>query len=138
MEPQPYRTFDEAGLEESVRASVSRILNSRSHIGEHLREYVRGTVLDYGLGDISQFSPASETDRLVLGDRIAASIAQYEPRLRDVRVKLAPHPTNPRAMAGELRASLGAGTSSRAVSFPLAIDGNGGSVGVEGDTVEAP
>jgi type VI secretion system protein ImpF len=130
-EPRPFRVFDEAGLKGSVRAAVSRILNSRSSLPVHLREYVRGTVLDYGIPDTTNFSPASETDRNALGDLIAHSIARYEPRLRDVTVTIEPHPSNPRAMIGILRASLLVDSRERPVSFPIDIDSEGADTAID-------
>jgi type VI secretion system protein ImpF len=130
-EPQPFRVFDEAGLRASVRSAVSRILNSRSNLPPHLREYVRGTVLDYGIPDTTNFSPASEPDRVALGDLIAQSIARYEPRLRDVTVVLEPHPSNPRALTGTLRASLLHDSKEKAVSFPIDIHSEGADAGAE-------
>jgi type VI secretion system protein ImpF len=124
-EPQPLRTFDEAGLRASVRNAVSRILNSRSNLPDHLREYVRGTVLDFGIPDTTTYSPASETDRFALGDLIARSIALYEPRLRDVSIVIEPHATNPRALVAVLRASMLINSRETAVSFPLTIDSAG-------------
>jgi len=132
-EPQPFRVFDEEGLKGSVRAAVSRILNSRSNLPDHLREYVRGTVLDYGIPDTTNFSPASEPDRMALGDLIAHSIARYEPRLRDVTVTIEPHPSNPRAMVGVLRASLLVDSREKPVSFPIDIDSEGADAAVDED-----
>jgi type VI secretion system protein ImpF len=128
-EPQPFRVFDRAGLEESVRRAASRILNTRSHITARLQEYVRGTVLDFGIPDTTAYSPASEPDRLALGELIAASLARHEPRLRNVHVRLEPHPSNPRAMIGELRASLLVDSTEQPVSFPLSIDSQGADTG---------
>ena len=130
-EPQPYRVFDEAGLRASVRAAVSRILNSRSSLPPHLREYVRGTVLDYGIPDTTNFAPASEPDRIALGDLIAQSIARYEPRLRHVTVLIEPHPNNPRALIGTLRASLLVDSKEKPVSFPIDIDSEGADATIE-------
>jgi type VI secretion system lysozyme-like protein len=133
-EPQPFRVFDEAGLRASVRAAVSRILNSRSNLPPHIREFVRGTVLDYGIPDTTNFAPQSEPDRVALGDLIAQSIARFEPRLRDVTVFIEPHPSNPRALIGTLRASLLVDSKEKPVSFPLDIDSEGADTAIEPDS----
>jgi type VI secretion system protein ImpF len=124
-EPHPFRVFERDDLEESIRRSISRILNSRSAVPGHLQEYTRGTVLDYGIPDISTFSPASESDRVALGDIIARSIAMFEPRLTDILVTIEPHPENHRAMIGTLRAVLATDSVQKAVSFPLSINREG-------------
>jgi type VI secretion system lysozyme-like protein len=123
-EPQPYRVFDEGGLEESVRRALGRILNSRSHHNATVEPYVRGTVLAYGIPDATAFSPASETDRVRLAELIARAIEAYEPRLREVRVSLAPDPSNPRAMTGSIGGRLVADSIDKPVSFPLAVEGD--------------
>ena len=64
---------------------------------------VAGTVLDYGVPDLAPLSPANESDQLRLAEMLAQRIAAYEPRLRDVRVVLAPSSESPVALQGRAR-----------------------------------
>ena len=83
---------------------------------------VAGTVLDYGVPDLAPLSPANESDQLRLAEMLAQRIAAYEPRLRDVRVVLAPSSESPVALQGRVVASLRVGSVYEPVSFLLAIN----------------
>ena len=113
----------------AVLEELRHLLNSRCHLRGDLLYGVAGTVLEYGVPDLSRFSPADETDHRRVAELLEQKIAAYEPRLRNVRVVLAPSTQNPMALTGRVIASLRAGSVDEPVSFPLAIDREAATVG---------
>ena len=109
-------------LRNSVRDELSRLLNTRASLPRTQRELAEGTVLDYGIPDLSPFTPANEFDYPKVAALIVRKVEAYEPRLRDVHVAIKKSPDNPRALLGILQATLIAGTVYEPVSFPLALD----------------
>jgi type VI secretion system protein ImpF len=116
------RILDSRNIRESVLRDLSRLLNTRSSMSAPLRHLTEGTVLDYGLPDFSSFSPASDADRTVLAQGIAARIAAHESRLRNVRVVLRADKGNAKAVTGVIVASLLIGTVYEPVNFYMTMD----------------
>ena len=119
------RVLDAAALRESVRLSLAQLLNTRSAAPLAYSEGVHGTVLDYGVPDFASLAPASEADRKLLEDTLARRIAEHEPRLRDIRVRLNPSPGHPGGLTGSITAALRSGSVYEQVSFALAVDREG-------------
>jgi type VI secretion system protein ImpF len=117
----PLRVHAQAGLRESVRRDLARFLNTRASFNPAYR-LAEGTVLDYGIPDLSAFTPESEDDRRRLAALLAARIAAHEPRLTNVRVAFHPPSGSPVALKGVIHASLRIGSVVEPVYFPLAID----------------
>jgi type VI secretion system protein ImpF len=130
-------TQDYASLVAAVIDELGRLLNTRCHVGGYLPESAVDTVLDYGVPDLVQFSPANETDQRRLAELLEHKIAVYEPRLRNVRIVLTSSPNSPVALQGRVSGSLRVGSVYEPVSFPLAIDGEGARVGATPAGVEA-
>ena len=86
------------------------------------RQLAEKTVLDYGLPDFSFLTPASDADRNLLAQGIAARIAAHEPRLCNVRVAIGPDPASPKSVLGVIVASLVVGTVYQPVTFHMALD----------------
>jgi type VI secretion system lysozyme-like protein len=130
-------TQDYASLVAAVVEELGRLLNTRCHVGSDLGENAVDTVLDYGVPDLVQFSPANESDQRRLAELLEHKIAAYEPRLRNVRIVLASSPNSPVALQGRVSGSLRVGSVYEPVSFPLAIDGEGARLGAIHEGVEA-
>jgi type VI secretion system protein ImpF len=116
------RVLDANDVRGSVLLDLQRLLNTRSSMRGSLRQLTSGTVLDYGLPDFSALTPASEADRNLLAQTVAARIAAHEPRLRNVRVALGPDPASPKAVIGAIVATLVIGTIYEPVTFYVAMD----------------
>jgi type VI secretion system lysozyme-like protein len=99
---------------DSIAANLNVLLNTRT---------APGAIVEYGLPDLSGFYAGNEGDRVRLAQIVAGRIERYEPRLCAVRVTLRQDRLNPRALLGEIQASLASGG---AVSFPFALDAGGG------------
>jgi type VI secretion system protein ImpF len=123
--PEPgkeQRILDSNTIRESVLQDLLRLLNTRSSRRGLLQPMVEGTVLDYGLPDFSALTPASDADRNILAQAIAARISAHEPRLRNVRVVLGPDPVSPKAVVGVIVASLVIGSIYEPVTFHMGVD----------------
>jgi type VI secretion system lysozyme-like protein len=71
-------------IHESVRAELSRLLNTRRHRDPYLRQ---ANVLDYGLPDWTPVGRHNAEEQARLLRIIQSTIQQYEPRLKNVRVE---------------------------------------------------
>lgn len=80
------RTLDRAGLRESVRRELERLLNTRSSLPvDRLEERQDLTVLEYGIPDLSAFSAGSLEDQRRLASIVTRAVVAFEPRLSEVR-----------------------------------------------------
>jgi type VI secretion system protein ImpF len=78
-----------ADLRESVVRAIRRLLDTRRHVP--LAEAAKGgdlTVLDYGIPDFGNRSPADSEARLLFGLAIKHAIKAFEPRLKDADVEV--------------------------------------------------
>jgi type VI secretion system protein ImpF len=116
--------YGRAELRESIRRELGRLLNTRCAA----RNDRNGSVIDYGIPDFSWMSAASADDRLLLADTIARKVAMFEPRLREVRVKIEPDAADPRGVTGTIEAKLMLESIRESVSFPLAIRNKSGEI----------
>jgi type VI secretion system protein ImpF len=120
-EAQPFRVLDVRALRESVRRELARLLNTRRHARPGAEAAGGMTVLDYGLPDFSSLSAASGDDRKRLAAAVAAAVAAFEPRLRDVRVRVERAEREERALALRVEAVLSVGLVAEPVSFPVLV-----------------
>lgn len=77
-----------AQLMESVRSDLEMLLNTRIHhygIPASLH-HVRRSVVNYGLVDLATCTLNGEQQRRDFAQRLATTIAQFEPRLRNISV----------------------------------------------------
>jgi type VI secretion system protein ImpF len=116
-EVRPLRTLDRRGLRESVCRELERLFNTRCPIPAHRLAGRPRTVLDYGIPDLSGFSPRSEEDRGRLADILRRAVEAYEPRLAGVRVRLDPAPGDDLALSGSIHAILITDSVPEPVSF---------------------
>jgi type VI secretion system lysozyme-like protein len=128
----PNRAYDAQSLRESVRADLVRLLNTRTNLRGNIRELAHGTVLDYGIPDLSPISAADEQQRVALARRVEDVISTYEPRLQNVKVLIQPDKSDPRKLLGVVYASLVIGSVVEPVYFPLALDSMVKNVVIEG------
>jgi type VI secretion system lysozyme-like protein len=120
--PPPARVYGRVELKESIRRELGRLLNTRCAA----RRDRNGTVIDYGIPDFSWMSASSADDRQLLAETLAQKIANFEPRLREVRVTIEPDASDVRRVIGSIEATLVVESIREAVSFPLAIRNKSG------------
>jgi len=120
-EPLPLRTLDRDGLLESVRRELELLLSSRSPLPAHRLAGRELTVIDYGLPDLADFPAEGPEDHRRLAALVERVVAAFEPRLKDVRVRVERPLPERRALALVLEGVLASGHPGEAVSFPTVL-----------------
>ena len=116
------RILDRRLLCASVLDELTRLLNTRSSPVPAIAQGARGTVLDYGVPDVSSLAAVSEPDQRFTADAIEKRVAAYEPRLRDVRVSVDRSLSVMGGIGIVLTASLRIGPVYEPVTFPISIN----------------
>jgi type VI secretion system protein ImpF len=119
--PGPLRTLDRAGLLESVRRELERLLSSRSPLPAHRLAGRELTVIDYGIPDLADFPADGPEDHARLAAVIERAVAAFEPRLRDVRVRIERPLPERRSLALALEGVLATDRPGEPVSFPTVL-----------------
>jgi type VI secretion system protein ImpF len=109
-------------LEMSIGRELSRLMNTRSRLSPSEFAEGTGTAIDYGIPDISAFSPTSHPDLDLLQATIRQAIIQYEPRLKDVTVKAFPSAPGGGAAALLIGGTVTIGLKLRQLNFELQLD----------------
>lgn len=120
-EPVPLRVLDRDALLASVRREVERLLNTRCTLAAEELEGRERTVLEYGLPDFSHLHTRDPRAQEALAEQVRATVAAYEPRLRQVRIAVEPLRNSQRELRVRVDAMLVVGDVVEAVSFPVAI-----------------
>lgn len=131
-EPRPRRTLDRQGLRQSVRRELEQLFNTRSPLPVHYVPAADRTVLDYGIPDLSEYSPRNPDDRTQLAEMLRRAIVAFEPRLGEVRVRISEQLATARTLVAQLEAVLIAEDVREPVSFELVVALNDGKVVVDG------
>ncbi|HYN21586.1 MAG TPA: type VI secretion system baseplate subunit TssE [Thermoanaerobaculia bacterium] len=129
-EVRSLRTLDLPGLQESVRRELERLLNTRCPLPAHRLTDRPRSVIDYGLPELSGFSPHSFEDRERLAGLIRRAVEAFEPRLFEVSVRLEPAPGDGLTLAGSIEALLRTESVLEPVSFHTALETRSGKVEV--------
>jgi len=116
------RSTDRRLLFQSILDELSRLLNSRSPVLPEYAEWANGTVLDYGIPDLSSVTPAREGDRQKVAEIIERRVAAYEPRLCDVRASVMPSPGDSQGLHIVISGSVRVGSTREPISLPIALD----------------
>ncbi len=130
-EVHPVRSLDRAGLRESVRRELERLLNTRISIPARELEGRELTVIDYGIPDFSTYSDANQMDWKRLEEVLARVIQAFEPRLREVRVRVESYRSQSQRLRARIDAMLVAERVAEPVSFPAVIAGQEGQARVD-------
>jgi type VI secretion system protein ImpF len=126
------RSITIEALRESVRRDLSALLNTRCNLPARIRELSEGTVVAYGIPNLSPISPANDSAHGELAQILQDVIARYEPRLKNVKVYIQPDKKDPLALLGQVQAQLVFGSVMEQVYFPLSLSGAGDRVDVAG------
>ena len=89
-EPVQRRLFDIGLIKGRVIRDLENLLNTRRHISQIPVSFknVNHSVLMYGLGDFTSENPQSPSVRHRLRQDIEKTISRFEPRLKNVTVRL--------------------------------------------------
>lgn len=90
FEPVQYRLMDMREIRVNVVRDLEHLLNTRRIIDPPPPEFTEAnrSILMYGLKDFTSHNPKSAGVRKLLRQDIERAIAQFEPRLRNVKVQL--------------------------------------------------
>ena len=127
-EVRPLRTVDRAGLRESVRRELARLVNSRVQLPWEELESRPRTVIDYGIPDFGNISAANHEHRERLARFLARTIEHFEPRLEKVRVELVPPGTDGSQLRGTIQALLVVGSTREPIAFATTLSDDSGEV----------
>ncbi len=112
-------------MAQSVLRELQCLLNTRLPAAVGRSDESSQTTVNYGLPDFSLLNAASPTDRDQLAALIEKKIAAFEPRLRQIRVTLAPDPSNPCTVLGTMQGLLQMASISEPVTFPVILGNSG-------------
>jgi type VI secretion system protein ImpF len=120
-EARPFRVHEIGELKESVRRELAHLLTTRCSVSSRTLGSRERSVLDYGIPDFSSLSALSGDDQNRLAATIEQTVAAFEPRLKDVRVRVQSVRADDRALVFSIEAMLVVGTHAEPVSFPLLV-----------------
>jgi type VI secretion system protein ImpF len=111
-------------LKESIRRDLEELLNTRRLPARELRDFpiARSTVFNYGLEDLSSLTPGSSLGAEEVQRAVQRCLAEYEPRLTDVRVTVVSAPLARREMLLHIEAVLPVQPAAELVVFDTMLD----------------
>ena len=124
-EARPFRTVSPDQLRDSVRAELQRLLNTRCPQEQEALVARKRTIIDYGVPDFTHLSPTSLADRKLVSRILGEAIANYEPRLRNVSVRIVGYDGPRQRCEAVIDGLLVVGNVTEPVSFPTIINRSG-------------
>jgi type VI secretion system lysozyme-like protein len=124
-EAQPKRVLSRGDIMQSIRAELSRLLNTRCPVQIDALRGQERSVVNFGMPDVLTLNPTSDADRQRLAALIAAAVRAYEPRLRNPVLEVTTDPSQPRALRIVLDATLVLDNLAEPVSFPFTVEERG-------------
>ena len=109
-------------LEASVARELSRLFNTRCRLPFSAISESTGTAIDYGIPDFSVLSPRNDEDRTLMEKALAHAVSQFEPRMRNVAVKVSEVPGRGDTASATVSGDLSIGLKARRVSFALSLN----------------
>lgn len=132
-EAKPLRTLDRAGLRQSVRRELERLLNTRASYPPDVLNRQERTALNYGIPDYYHLSPKSPADHRILESDLSRAISFYEPRLREVQVAIQSYDEDRKALIASVNGVIVVESIRDPVSFPFTIQLKDGEFKLDGD-----
>jgi type VI secretion system protein ImpF len=109
-------------IEASIARELSRLFNTRSRLMPSEYHLNTGTVIDYGIPDYSALSPRRGEDRALLEAALQTAVSLFEPRMRNVSVKVVPVPDRGHAATAAVSGDVVIGLKTQRVSFALDLN----------------
>jgi len=121
-EPEVSRAKSLGQLKQSVRRDLQSLFNTRHGRPSLLaRGELDSSLLNYGLPDFSSASIVNLLDQNRIRRALETAVANFEPRLRDVKVKLLPTPETERALHFRIDARLRVEPAPEPVTFDTVL-----------------
>lgn len=123
-EPVQFRLQEVGQVKASVARDLENLLNTKRPAEEPpaALRHVGGSLLVYGLGDLSAHNPRSTAVRQQLRQDIERTIARFEPRLRNVAVQFEADRDNDRVLRFRISGILKVEPLSEPVTFDTVLD----------------
>ncbi len=121
--------YGKAELMVSIGRELDALFNTRAPVPADVLDTRTRTTIDYGIPDLSQYSPTDPEARTALAAQLARAAAAYEPRLSGPVVKVVPHPARERQLLALVEGTVRLGTQVEHVSFRIGLGperGDGG------------
>ena len=125
-EPVQYRLTTFRQAKAAVERDLENLLNTKnflSHLASGYRE-LNGSLFTYGLPDFTSANPKSQSVRQKLRQELETAIGRFEPRLRNVGVRIEDSDKNERNMRFKITALLVVDPLTEPVSFDTILDLN--------------
>lgn len=132
-EPARNRLFDIRRIKAMVVRDIENLLNTRRQILSVPASYkqVHHSVFMYGLGDFTAENPRSPSVRQRLRRDIEKAISRFEPRLKNVTVRLEEDVEKGRNLRFRISGMLVVESEAEPVSFDTYFDNNRGEYVIE-------
>jgi type VI secretion system protein ImpF len=118
-------------LQASIGRELSRLMNTRSRLTPTEFLLGTGTAIDYGLPDFQALSARSQAHSDLLQSMVTLAVGQYEPRLKDVSVKVFPSPGPGSNATLVIGGTVKIGMKLRQLNFELQLDQRTGDTAAE-------
>jgi|HigsolmetaAR202D_1030399.scaffolds.fasta_scaffold14155_2 type VI secretion system lysozyme-related protein len=128
-EARPFRTYSRAELLESVRREVTQLFNTRCPIPAPELERRERSIIDYGIPDLSYYSPGNDDSEQALRRMLRNTLAVFEPRIADPEVTIEHFVGRHQRMLVQVHGALIMGSIREPISFSVAIEAQGDRIG---------
>ena len=108
-------------LKTFIRRDLEWLLGTRRTLQRDTPPNGDLTVTEYGIPDFAPVSPADQQALQRIADTVRDTIEAFEPRLRDITVRVGPAPQTPSAVRVSVDAQLVVGDIREPVSFPFHV-----------------
>lgn len=132
--PVPWRRTTLAELEVSVRRDLEKLLNTKNYAGLLASGYheLPRSLFAYGIPDFTSCNPKSPSVRSELREQIEQAITLFEPRLRNVTVRVEQSEREERNLRFKVSALLVLESVTAPVTFDTYFDANKGEYRIPG------
>lgn len=125
-EPAHYRLTTFRQVKGAVGRDLENLLNTKNYVSSLCSEYhqLNNSLFAYGMPDFTSANPKSPAVRNKLRQELEKAIAQFEPRLRNVTVRVDEGGTDQRNLRFKINALLFLDPASEPVTFDTFFDVN--------------
>jgi len=125
-EPVQYRLTTFSKVKDAVGRDLENLLNTKNYVSSLCTEYheLNSSLFVYGLPDFTSANPKSPSVRYKLRQELERAIALFEPRLRNVTVRVEDGGTDERNLRFKINALLFLDPATEPVTFDTFFDVN--------------